>query len=389
MVNSTFSINNPNIDKLNKENEDNKFNNQNNINKGFDNQTNSILETENFIKTNKYLNEITPTNSLNNSLESDNETLKDSISCRNSLRESINNLTSSISNLTNSITLLDSETLEKKYTFYNNFFETIERLQTIIYEKSFMYHSQIRKIIILFFMILYVDFLLPQIRFITRTIFNYSIWFLLGILSSIGFGTGMQTGVLFVFPEIIAEYNRNLEYNNDPTSAIYYSYLMCLPFVLIWGIGTAYGELPPYYIASKINYRDSGSLDKMYKLLGDNSDTIKNNVKKTVDKFRENKNYSFITILCLSAWPNAMFDICGISAGLVKLNVYEFLIPTIIGKAFIKTPIQLGFILYSYANYGDSLTQSDEIGYLYYLWNTFVISFTLYVFKEYIESVVN
>lgn len=379
MVNSTFNINNPNINKEHDTNEINNPNNIKDVKECFKNGPNSLLKTENFIKTNKYLNEITPTNSLNNSFESN----------RSTLIESINDLTSSISNLTNSITLLDSETLEKKYTFYNNFFETIEKLKTIIFEKSFIYHSQIRKIIILFFMILYVDFLLPQIHFITRTILNYSIWFLLGILSSIGFGTGMQTGVLFVFPEIISEYNRNLEYYNDPTTAIYYSYLMCLPFVLIWGIGTAYGELPPYYIASKINYRDSGSLDKMYKLLGDNSDTIKNNVKKTVDKFRENKNYSFVTILCLSAWPNAMFDICGISAGLVKLNLYEFLIPTIIGKAFIKTPIQLGFILYSYSNYGDSLTKSDEIGYLYYLWNTFVISFTLYVFKEYIESVVN
>ena len=34
-------------------------------------------------------------------------------------------------------------------------------------------------------------------------------WLILGIFSSIGLGTGLQTGVLFVFPEIIARFNEN------------------------------------------------------------------------------------------------------------------------------------------------------------------------------------
>lgn len=277
----------------------------------------------------------------------------------------------------------------KKYSLYNNFSETIIKFSSICYDKIVNYHSQIKKITILSFLIIYADFALPEIQFITRRFFNYLVWFILGILSSIGFGTGMQTGVLFVFPEIIAEYNRNIEYYNDPINTIYYSFIMCLPMVLIWGIGTAFGELPPYFMARKINYKDSKSLDKMYLILGKNSDYIKKNINNTVDKFRNNKNYSFITIICLSSWPNAMFDICGISAGLVKLNLEEFLLPTVIGKTFIKTPIQLAFILYSYAYYGNSFTQNSEIGYLYYIWNIFVISFTMYIFKEYIENVVN
>ena len=277
----------------------------------------------------------------------------------------------------------------KKYSLYNNFSETIIKFSSICYDKVVNYHSQIKKITILSFLIIYADFALPEIQFITRRFFNYLVWFILGILSSIGFGTGMQTGVLFVFPEIIAEYNRNIEYYNDPINTIYYSFIMCLPMVLIWGIGTAFGELPPYFMARKINHKDSKSLDKMYLILGKNSDYIKKNINNTVDKFRNNKNYSFITIICLSSWPNAMFDICGISAGLVKLNLEEFLLPTVIGKTFIKTPIQLAFILYSYAYYGNSFTQNSEIGYLYYIWNIFVISFTMYIFKEYIENVVN
>jgi len=280
---------------------------------------------------------------------------------------------------------------KKKYSLNDNFFETIIKFYQICYENLFIYHNIIRLSTILLSLIIYLDFLFPPFQIITRTICNYFIWFLLGILSSIGFGTGMQTGVLFVFPAIINEYEENIIYYSEINYNIYYSYIQCLPMVLFWGIGTAFGELPPYLISRKINYNDTNSLDKMFKMLGDNSESLRNNVKNSVEKFKLNKNYSYYTIICLSAWPNAMFDICGISAGLVKLKLDEFLIPTIIGKAFIKTPIQLAFILYSYGHYGDNISSQNKNSYLYlyYIWNTIVISFTLYVFKEYIENIVN
>ena len=278
---------------------------------------------------------------------------------------------------------------KKNYSLTNNFFGTMSKFFNICYSNIIIFYFQIRIITILIFFFIYIDFSIPEIQFITNRIFDYSKWFILGILSSIGFGTGMQTGVLFVFPEIIAEYNRNKELFLEISSNMYYTYFMCLPMVLIWGIGTAFGELPPYFIAKKINYKDSKSLDKMYNMLGENNTKIKESVNKTVEKFKNNKNYSFITLVCLSAWPNAMFDICGISAGLVKLKLEQFLIPTIIGKALIKTPIQLYFIIYSYANYGNNFSNNEEISYLYYLWNTIIISFTLYIFKEYIETLVN
>ena len=81
--------------------------------------------------------------------------------------------------------------------------------------------------------------------------------------------------------------------------------------------------------------------------------------------------------------------ICVVAAGMVKLPVLEFLIPTIIGKAFIKSPIQLGFIIYSYLTVGENLKDNDEIGYLYWCWILIVISFTLYFLKEAIENYIN
>ena len=50
---------------------------------------------------------------------------------------------------------------------------------------------------------------LSDIKIINKWIGNNLYWFLLGILSSIGLGTGLQTGVLFVFPYIISTYNQN------------------------------------------------------------------------------------------------------------------------------------------------------------------------------------
>ena len=84
-----------------------------------------------------------------------------------------------------------------------------------------------------------------------------------------------------------------------------------------------------------------------------------------------------------------MFDMCGVAAGLVKLDFWSFIVPTVVGKAFIKNPIQLGFILYYYAFWGNIITDNAESGYLYYSWIAFVMSFTIYFLKEAFLSVNN
>ena len=63
---------------------------------------------------------------------------------------------------------------------------------------------------------------LNQIQIVNRWIGNNLYWFICRILSSIGFGTGLQTGVLFVFPYIISTYNQNkddllISFNNTYT----------------------------------------------------------------------------------------------------------------------------------------------------------------------------
>ena len=114
---------------------------------------------------------------------------------------------------------------------------------------------------------------------------------------------------------------------------IYKTYFACLRVVLVWGVGTALGEAPPYFIAYTYDISNKKEASKLYKMFGDNEQRIRGYIDKTVYYL---KKHSFTTILLLSAWPNALFDLCGVSAGLVKLSFAQFIIPTIIGKAFIK-----------------------------------------------------
>ena len=295
-------------------------------------------------------------------------------------------------------------------------------IQNIVNNERNIYYSCI------IWLVLHVSF--HQINVLTYWIFNNLYWLVLGILSSIGLGTGLQTGVLFVFPYILLTYNQNKDFlllslnenetffnqsnitsilnltnvtsnittnfvndtilhtlsDSDIYDLIYKTYFACLRVVLVWGVGTALGEAPPYFIAYTYDISNKKEASKLYKMFGDNEQRIRGYIDKTVYYL---KKHSFTTILLLSAWPNALFDLCGVSAGLVKLSFAQFIIPTIIGKAFIKNPIQLGVILYYYGFFGEYITEREEMGYLYVCWIVFVILFTLYFIKEAIENIVN
>lgn len=290
--------------------------------------------------------------------------------------------------------------------------------------------SRINKPTILFVLIsfLNIGFLIPGIYYLQMIIIEYLWWLSLGVLSSIGFGTGIQTGMLFVFPKIIESYrellnsntnrellnsnthrellstnrellNSNTSISNDInstliTTTIYQTYFKCFLFVFVWGIGTALGELPPYFIAFNIKKnrqrKNSNAINKLYRLLGDKTNTIKKTVESIVYKFKKNEKYRFYFLIAFSAWPNAIFDLCGVAAGLAGLSLREFLIPIMIGKAGIKIPIQLGFIIYSYAYYDTKIGQTNDLGYLYYSFIILVGTITFYFMKmgisNYIEN---
>lgn len=96
-------------------------------------------------------------------------------------------------------------------------------------------------------------------------------WIGLGILSSVGFGTGLHTFVLYLGPHIakvtMASNSCNYvpdslpnrwnfhhfkacpEFEGVPSISVFSIYQAVIIEAFLWGLGTAIGELPPYYVA--------------------------------------------------------------------------------------------------------------------------------------------
>ena len=156
-------------------------------------------------------------------------------------------------------------------------------------------------------------------------------WLFLGIISSIGFGSGIHTGILVLFPEIMREAAHNGPFWNGILTTIYSTWFQ----TFIWGIGTALGELPPFLLARHISHSLHGSDDDNHGDAGSGvgsgagsgasgaggsaGDTvIPTWMKNWVEKYR------FWAILLFASYPNAMFDVCGFLAGHIGMPSINF-----------------------------------------------------------------
>ena len=100
----------------------------------------------------------------------------------------------------------------------------------------------------------------------------FAVWWIgLGIASSVGFGTGLHTFVLYLGPHIAKvtmaanscnyvpqslpsrwnfhHFKKCPEFSGTPTVAVFNIYQAVIIEAFLWGLGTAIGELPPYYVA--------------------------------------------------------------------------------------------------------------------------------------------
>ena len=257
-------------------------------------------------------------------------------------------------------------------------------------------------------------------------------WTLLGILSSIGLGFGLHTGVLFLFPLIVNtcygykncnNFNFNM-YGNSSFTCInhtnlythidYYSiipseiliFLRLIIPIFFWGLGTAIGDVPPY-IFSRI---DRLNRKKQFDLRNISNSKIINFINIiTIDLLLK---YRFWAILMLSAWPNMFFDLCGIAAGHYLIPFQDFLYATILGKAFIKAPLQGLFVIYLFTGnsietmisklpFSDTLlgwlgqyktnlqSENTEIGIFGFLWSIVILLLFIMLIKSSIELMAN
>ncbi|KAH7573757.1 hypothetical protein JRO89_XS03G0203000 [Xanthoceras sorbifolium] len=214
--------------------------------------------------------------------------------------------------------------------------------------------------------------------------FQFGLWWItLGVASSIGLGSGLHTFVLYLGPHIAfftikamqcgrvdlksapydtiqlkrgpswldkdcSEFGPPLFLTEDgsrvPLSSI-------LPQVqleaILWGIGTALGELPPYFISRAASLSGS-KFDAMDEL--DDSSTENGAITTHLNQIKRwllthSQHLNFFTILVLASVPNPLFDLAGIMCGQFGIPFWKFFLATVIGKAIIKTHIQTVFII--------------------------------------------
>ncbi|XP_023006134.1 vacuole membrane protein KMS1-like [Cucurbita maxima] len=211
--------------------------------------------------------------------------------------------------------------------------------------------------------------------------FDYGLWWvILGVASSIGLGSGLHTFVLYLGPHIgfftikavqcgrvdlkSATYD-TIQLKRGPSwlekdcsefgPAVFTSRVplsSILPMVqieaILWGIGTALGELPPYFI-SRAARLSGGRSEAMEELDASSRETngfiptYLNRVKRWFLSHAQHLN--FLTILLLASVPNPLFDLAGIMCGQFGIPFWEFFFATLVGKAIIKTHIQTIFII--------------------------------------------
>uniref|UniRef100_A0A8C7X4S0 Vacuole membrane protein 1 n=1 Tax=Oryzias sinensis TaxID=183150 RepID=A0A8C7X4S0_9TELE len=200
-------------------------------------------------------------------------------------------------------------------------------------------------------------------------------WVGLGILSSVGLGTGLHTFLLYLGPHIASvtlaayecgsidfpepPYPDEIVCPEDGSLASNISLLTIMSKVRLeacmWGAGTAIGELPPYFMARAA--RQSGAdpededyeeFEEMLEQAKDAQDFVtraKLGVQHMVQKV------GFFGILACASIPNPLFDLAGITCGHFLVPFWTFFGATLIGKAIIKMHIQKLFVIITFSKH--------------------------------------
>ncbi|XP_039130470.1 vacuole membrane protein KMS1-like [Dioscorea cayenensis subsp. rotundata] len=227
-----------------------------------------------------------------------------------------------------------------------------------------------------------------------QEIINYSRfclwWVALGVASSIGLGFGLHTFVLYLGPHIAlftikasqcgrvdlksAPYD-TIQLNRGPSwlgkdclefgpplfppvtgSRVRIPLSSILPQVLfeaiLWGLGTALGELPPYFIAraARLSGSKVGSMEELDATSSSGASSEDGIISTLLKKakcwlFSHSRHLNFLTVLALASVPNPLFDLAGIMCGQFGVSFWTFFLATLLGKAIIKTHLQTVFII--------------------------------------------
>ncbi|GFR71263.1 vacuole membrane protein 1 [Elysia marginata] len=200
-------------------------------------------------------------------------------------------------------------------------------------------------------------------------------WIGLGILSSVGLGTGLHTFLLYLGPHIatvtLAAFEcKSIDFPEPP----YPNEIKCPENVqpqemslwtimskvrleaVMWGAGTAIGELPPYFMAraarlSGVDLEDD-EFEEIEELLHEKKkhpDDMGFMEKAKLSVHNLVQRVGFFGILACASIPNPLFDLAGITCGHFLIPFWTFFGATLIGKAIIKMHIQKLFVIFLFS----------------------------------------
>eukprot|EP00753_Platysulcus_tardus_P009505 PLAT2152.1.p1 GENE.PLAT2152.1~~PLAT2152.1.p1 ORF type:complete len:460 (-),score=224.49 PLAT2152.1:85-1299(-) len=195
-------------------------------------------------------------------------------------------------------------------------------------------------------------------------------WLALGVMSSIGFGSGLHTFLLYLGPHIVRvtihatlcrhvnfsaavrTYFPVMTYEEDAFDCGLTPPEEALPLwdvasrvqlaAFLWGVGTAAGELPPYFFARAARLAGE-HLEELED--GDDADA-----GSLLSRFKGMLHYyinrwGFWAIFLCAAIPNPLFDLAGLMCGHCLIPFWTFFSAVVLGKAAVKAHMQMMFFV--------------------------------------------
>ncbi|XP_033492619.1 vacuole membrane protein 1-like isoform X1 [Epinephelus lanceolatus] len=238
------------------------------------------------------------------------------------------------------------------------------------------------------------------VRYMEKKTLWCAYWVGLGILSSVGLGTGLHTFLLYLGPHIasvtLAAYEcGSVDFPEPPypdqivcpqqsapatssdaeqvgveaagadglvESAVIQGIISLWTIMskvrleaCMWGAGTAIGELPPYFMARAARLSGTDPDDEDYQRFeeildqGESAQDFATRAKVAVQKLIH--RVGFFGILACASIPNPLFDLAGITCGHFLVPFWTFFGATLIGKAVIKMHIQKLFVIVTFSRH--------------------------------------
>jgi len=207
-------------------------------------------------------------------------------------------------------------------------------------------------------------------------------WMWLGVLSSVGFGSGLHTFVLYLGPHIASvtlaayecgslnfpepPYPDEIKCPTDGSGKVMVTLWAIVSKVrlesLMWGVGTALGELPPYFMARAARISGEEPDDEEYQeycaFIKDKgqieqvkSPFVKAKIWLETKMDTVIRNVGFLAILAFASIPNPLFDIAGMTCGHFLIPFWTFFGATLIGKAVIKMHFQMLCVVVAFSEH--------------------------------------